>query len=185
MPDFNLSTGPKVDLTHVDALREGVRQTADLISSESTADGHRPSDPQGMQYLSSGIVPLGPPDRKTPFKRSYSFAAESEKERHFSDDVRSVAMDLGMLSLNTDSRQRHYLGSSSGLLFTRLIEAEDETNPSAAQSAHSALHRSWESQRSAPEHRYVGHARPITQADQSLYNRLRNVRATSGSDGGT
>lgn len=43
-----------------------------------------------------------------------------------------MALNLGMLSLNSDSSQRHYLGSSSGVLFTNLIGA----SPSST-SAHS------------------------------------------------
>jgi hypothetical protein len=41
----------------------------------------------------------------------------------FTDEARSVALDLGLLTLNSDSRQTHYLGTSSGRLFTRLIGA--------------------------------------------------------------
>lgn len=37
-------------------------------------------------------------------------------------------MSLGMLSLNSDSSQKHYLGSSSGLLFTDLIGASPSTD---------------------------------------------------------
>ena len=39
------------------------------------------------------------------------------------DDTRSVALDLGLLSLNSESRQVHYLGSSSGSLFASLFQA--------------------------------------------------------------
>lgn len=48
---------------------------------------------------------------------------EQEVERPVSVEARSVAIDLGMLSLHSDSRQKHYLGSSSGLLFMKLIGA--------------------------------------------------------------
>ncbi|RDW61670.1 hypothetical protein BP5796_11562 [Coleophoma crateriformis] len=36
-------------------------------------------------------------------------------------DARSVALELGLLSLNSNSRQVHYLGSSSGSLFAPLL----------------------------------------------------------------
>lgn len=56
-------------------------------------------------------------------KRSFASMEEQEVERPVSVEARSVAIDLGMLSLHSDSRQKHYLGSSSGLLFMKLIGA--------------------------------------------------------------
>jgi hypothetical protein len=38
-------------------------------------------------------------------------------------DTRSVAIDLGLLSFNSDSQQLHYVGSSSGSLFASLVQA--------------------------------------------------------------
>ena len=40
-------------------------------------------------------------------------------------DTRSVALDLGLLSLNPESRQVHYLGSSSGSLFASLLQTKN------------------------------------------------------------
>ncbi|KAL4798502.1 hypothetical protein BDV19DRAFT_386383 [Aspergillus venezuelensis] len=59
-------------------------------------------------------------------------------------EARSVAMDLGMLSLHSDSRQKHYLGSSSGLFFTNLIGAHADalSSPSSTVTGPSQSHRS-------------------------------------------
>lgn len=43
------------------------------------------------------------------------------QDKSIDHDARSVALELGLLSLNTDSRQMHYLGSSSGTLFAPLF----------------------------------------------------------------
>jgi hypothetical protein len=41
--------------------------------------------------------------------------------KYMDKEARSVALELGLLSLNSDSRQIHYLGSSSGTLFGPLF----------------------------------------------------------------
>ncbi|KAL4812531.1 fungal-specific transcription factor domain-containing protein [Aspergillus spinulosporus] len=58
-------------------------------------------------------------------------------------EARSVAVDLGMLSLHSDSRQKHYLGSSSGLFFTNLIGAHADAlaSPSSTSSGPVRIHR--------------------------------------------
>ena len=83
-------------------------------------------------------------------KRPYDSVEKSEIERPLSFEARSVATDLGMLSLHSDSRQKHYLGSSSGLLFMKLIGASTEvlgsgpvpsTFPATAHRRHVSSHR--------------------------------------------
>lgn len=63
-------------------------------------------------------------EERTPTKRPRS-AMESDADSPLSANARSVAIDLGMLSLQSDSRQMHYLGSSSGLFFAKLIGIND------------------------------------------------------------
>lgn len=67
-------------------------------------------------------------------KRSHS-AMESDADSPLSAKARSVAIGLGMLSLQSDSRQKHYLGSSSGLLFAKLMSLDNEqlSDPAAIQ----------------------------------------------------
>jgi hypothetical protein len=178
LPNFDLDSGPKVDLNHVDAAPEHAEQISDRASSEAN-DAQEPSTiARNLQDPSTETVSFRKPQIKSSLKRSYSFAAESEKERHFSDQVRSVAIDLGMLSLNTDSRQRHYLGSSSGLLFTRLIEADNDPRTRTPQSMQGGMQTSGEWEGLIPEKRsrFIGHARPMKQTHQWLYNKIRSVR---------
>lgn len=61
-------------------------------------------------------------------KRSADTSMRSDRDDSFPERAHSVAVNLGMLSLNSDSPQKHYLGSSSGLLFTNLLGA----SPSSA-----------------------------------------------------
>ena len=54
----------------------------------------------------------------------------------FSEKAHSVAMNLGLLSLNSDSSQKAYLGSSSGVLFANLVCASPSSNPSSTAVTH-------------------------------------------------
>lgn len=56
----------------------------------------------------------------------------SDHDETFPEKAHSVAVDLGMLSLNADSSQNHYLGSSSGLLFANLIGASPRSRESSS-----------------------------------------------------
>ncbi|KAL4876969.1 hypothetical protein BJY04DRAFT_231118 [Aspergillus karnatakaensis] len=106
-PDFDLSQGPQLD-------SEGPEARA--LSAVVEDPLQRPSSEQPIEPASSR-------------KRSHATfqAAEAEQiEPPPTVEARSVAMDLGMLSLHSDSRQKHYLGSSSGLFFTNLIGADSE-----------------------------------------------------------
>ncbi|CAG9936173.1 unnamed protein product [Clonostachys rosea f. rosea IK726] len=60
-------------------------------------------------------------------------AVQAEQDGSFPERAHSIAMNLGMLSLNSDSPQKHYLGSSSGLLFTNLIGASPSSTASTPQ----------------------------------------------------
>ncbi|RAH69852.1 uncharacterized protein BO66DRAFT_420747 [Aspergillus aculeatinus CBS 121060] len=80
-----------------------------------------------------------------------------------SAEARSVAMDLGMLSLHSDSRQKYYLGSSSGLFFTKLIGADSPLSPATSNSSYGAWGNS--KRRTAPG--------PSPEAYRLLYNKLR------------
>jgi hypothetical protein len=69
-------------------------------------------------------------------KRSFAFASlhGPDQDAFPSVEARSVAIDLGMISLHSDSRQQSYLGSSLGLLFSGLIGADGENMSPAASS---------------------------------------------------
>ncbi|KAL5452703.1 hypothetical protein PMIN06_005884 [Paraphaeosphaeria minitans] len=94
-PHVNMDEGPKVDLRFQEATNPGEVPETMTVETEDTAS---------------------PPKR--------NFAATQEQVPHdqpFATEARSVALDLGLLSLSSDSRQLHYLGTSSGRLFTSLI----------------------------------------------------------------
>ncbi|KAJ5714847.1 uncharacterized protein N7483_012028 [Penicillium malachiteum] len=110
-PNFDLSRGPNVDLHF---LENTTNQ-----SSEAGRAYETPAEPQ-VEVLDKAF-----PAESTANKRSHS-SMESGSTSPISAKVRSVAIDLGMLSLQSDSRQRHYLGSSSGLLFTKLLGLGNE-----------------------------------------------------------
>ncbi|CZR52007.1 uncharacterized protein PAC_01884 [Phialocephala subalpina] len=62
----------------------------------------------------------------------------SSRETSVEQDTRSVALDLSLLSLNSESRHIHYLGSSPGSLFASLFQARkngDSRNDSSLREA--------------------------------------------------
>lgn len=95
-PQVNLDDGPKVDV--------GLRK----VANPSTTLETKPVEGEDTESLS---------------KRTFDLTQEQSlpQQQSFSTEARSVALDLGLLSLGSDSRQLHYLGSSSGRLFTSLI----------------------------------------------------------------
>ncbi|KAJ5718263.1 hypothetical protein N7488_003909 [Penicillium malachiteum] len=112
-PEFDLSQGPNVDLHFLENMR--LNQ-----SSEGLQTSEPPTAPE------VDVVDDSAPEAvQAANKRSHS-SMESERMSPVSAKVRSVAINLGMLSLQSDSRQRHYLGSSSGLLFTNLLGLDNE-----------------------------------------------------------
>ena len=91
-------------------------------------------------------------------KRSHS-TMESDASLPVSVNARSVAIDLGMLSLQSDSRQKHYLGSSSGLLFTKLMGLDNESSPA----------------QSTPSTRLLAPPRVSDEIYKALYSQLQRV----------
>ncbi|KAL7919036.1 hypothetical protein ACQKWADRAFT_330084 [Trichoderma austrokoningii] len=92
-PHVNLDDGPKVDLR--------LQEVAATLETKSV-------EVEDTASLS---------------KRTFNASQEQSQlqEQPFATEARSVALDLGLLSLGSDSRQLHYLGTSSGRLFTSLI----------------------------------------------------------------
>jgi hypothetical protein len=96
-PSFDLAQGPKVDFSF-------------LEGSHRRGSPARGRSDDGMSTPAPG---------KRTFRSVES--SENQQQQNFSSEAHSVAVHLGMLSLNSDSRQKHYLGSSSGRLFSSLI----------------------------------------------------------------
>ncbi|RBR19992.1 hypothetical protein FVER53590_25032 [Fusarium verticillioides] len=112
LPDIDLRSGPQVD-----------------PSSDPTAPSQDERIPEDADITISSIPPVPTVSRK----RSAEASGQSDQDESFPESAHSVAVNLGMLSLNIDSPQKHYLGSSSGLLFTNLIGASPPSVESTSQ----------------------------------------------------
>ncbi|KAJ6028862.1 hypothetical protein N7540_004438 [Penicillium herquei] len=116
-PNFDLSQGPKVDANFIETLNP-LQGDQIKVNIASTSQGYAPE--ASFHREISGDTSTN--------KRTCS-VMESDNDSPLSAHARSVAIDLGMLSLQSDSRQRHYLGSSSGLLFANLMGLNNEFRP--------------------------------------------------------
>ncbi|KAH8704854.1 putative Zn(II)2Cys6 transcription factor [Talaromyces proteolyticus] len=110
-PEFDLSKGPNINPHILNGAEtptgaNEVGETAHLQNTYSADSNDRTSETSHK-------------------KRSYASLLTSDQDPP-SVEARSVAIDLGMISLHSDSRQQSYLGSSSGLLFTKLIGVDNE-----------------------------------------------------------
>ena len=141
-----------------------------MTSADETTTPHRPAISTrgtGQEQAHAPSPVLGSVDH--PFvegtassKRSYSMTEGPEVEQ-------PIFVELGMLSLHSDSRQKHYLGSSSGLLFTRLIGIDSERSSTASPEVVST------SSRSGHRRRLASGRSQSREAYQALYDRLREV----------
>ena len=107
-----MDTGPQTDI-YPDPKPFAASQNSD---PDSTSQAQMAS-----QIASSGSP--GAFSGSTSLKRPYERSTSSDNEESLQEGAHSVAVNLGMLTLNSDSSQKHYLGSSSGILFSNLIAA--------------------------------------------------------------
>ncbi|KAL2671582.1 hypothetical protein Neosp_014172 [[Neocosmospora] mangrovei] len=116
-PDVDLRSGPQVE------------PAPDL--------GSRPMDEGGNEEGDTATTPAAtiqsPALQTMSRKRSAEASEQPDHDGSFPERAHSVAVNLGMLSLNSDSPQKHYLGSSSGLLFANLIGASPSSTGSTPQ----------------------------------------------------
>ncbi|KAF7555172.1 hypothetical protein G7Z17_g2341 [Cylindrodendrum hubeiense] len=123
LPDVDLASGPQVDAyPDPNPLVSGDREHADDDgqSPPITSNSLR-TDDNADQALTT---------RQSPLKRLAEGPSPDGADASFPERAHSIALNLGMLSLNSDSSQRHYIGSSSGLLFTHLIGATPSSTSS-------------------------------------------------------
>lgn len=73
-------------------------------------------------------------DKPATRKRPYNLVEDPESDQTPRAEASSVANAFGMLSLHSDSRQQHYMGSSSGLLFTKLLGVDRDIQVSSPSS---------------------------------------------------
>lgn len=111
--DFDLTQGPQLDGSTSDGSH-------DISIVEAV---HQYTPEQTIEPSSS---------RKRPHTALETSSSHAVSDPAPAAEARSVAVDLGMLSLHSDSRQTHYLGSSSGLFFTNLIGAHSDSLASPA-----------------------------------------------------
>ncbi|KAL3478841.1 hypothetical protein BJX99DRAFT_96977 [Aspergillus californicus] len=104
--------------------------------------------------------PLGQPSRKRPHTALQGSDSSQVSDPAPAAEARSVALDLGMLSLHSDSRQKHYLGSSSGLFFANLIGTHSDplVNPASISTG--------------PFRTHLQRSHPSVDTYYSLYNKL-------------
>ena len=106
-------------------------------------------------------------------KRSAEISGQYAEDEPFTERAYTVAQNLGMLSLNIDSPQKHYLGSSSGLLFTNLIGASPpsvEPTPEGSEGHIHAGNLEWHDQVLAQDYN--------TKYYRELYNLLKQVTSS-------
>ncbi|KAL4963429.1 uncharacterized protein BDV14DRAFT_190913 [Aspergillus stella-maris] len=122
--DFDLSQGPQLVPRTSDETNLSVVESP-LLAQPAAFDGLQNS-------------------RKRPHAAINASGSPQISDPTPAAEARSVAMDLGMLSLHSDSRQKHYLGSSSGLFFTNLIGAHADalSSPSSMVTGPLQNHRS-------------------------------------------
>ncbi|KAL4916136.1 hypothetical protein BDW62DRAFT_186848 [Aspergillus aurantiobrunneus] len=109
-PEFDLAQGPLLD--------------------SQASDGSHAVDALPQDTPEQTVEP--PSARKRPYAALQASDSNPASDPAPAAEARTVAADLGMLSLHSDSRQKHYLGSSSGLFFTNLIGAHSEALASPA-----------------------------------------------------
>ncbi len=134
LPHINLDNGPYPPQGRL----------AGAINNHCWGDGEQPASPRLVDEFSLQSSPsfllhpnsntqmgavhgedMNPssPWRSSGSKRPLSsIHAKTNRESSVEEDTRSVALGLGFLSLNSDSRQLHYLGSSSGSLLASLVQ---------------------------------------------------------------
>ncbi|KAJ9150477.1 Aconitate hydratase [Pleurostoma richardsiae] len=126
LPDVDLTLGPQVN-SYSEPSASSAAERDNQQGDDDDDDGRlsSPAVSGAPRSLSQGRTPSSTP--RASLKRPAEAASSAEHDESIPEQAHSVAMNLGMLSLNSDSSQRHYLGSSSGLLFTNLIGASPST----------------------------------------------------------
>lgn len=153
-PDFDLSQGPKVNANFMETLNlpQDRLNTQDIAPVSQASAPELPSQDEIVGDAATNKRPLS--------------VMESDADSPLSAKARSVAIDLGMLSLQSDSRQKHYLGSSSGLLFAKLMGLDNQICPEQGVS---------QARRLTPQ-------RTSAEIYRSLYDQLRQVVIPTGND---
>lgn len=133
----------------------------------------RPQEESVPEEADVSISP-GPAIAAVSRKRSAEVSGQYTEDEPFTERAYTVAQNLGMLSLNIDSPQKHYLGSSSGLLFTNLIGASPPNAQSTPEGSGGYIHAGdleW--------HDHVSSGDCNRKYYRELYNLLKQVSSSS------
>ncbi|KAH8889008.1 hypothetical protein GQ53DRAFT_870729 [Thozetella sp. PMI_491] len=118
LPDVDLHGGPQVPVL------PGVAAASPTAAHSSTRTLADPQSALAIGLERQGGSSLSATQLSQSHKRPAEASVSDDNDAvSIAEGAHSVAHDLGMLSLNSDSSQKHYMGSSSGLLFTNLIGA--------------------------------------------------------------
>jgi len=115
LPSIDLAAGPTADLKFAVESYNTIQEVA--FEGNSATD--RASDTSDNTLS---------PQTSRSNKRGHSLVTDSDRDESFHAKARSVAHDLGRLSLNADSQEKRYLGSSSGLMFSYLLRPGGPTS---------------------------------------------------------
>ncbi|GLA68253.1 hypothetical protein AtubIFM55763_003322 [Aspergillus tubingensis] len=117
-PDFDLTKGPSVNLGENELTLQSSSEVSDCGNAVTTM---LETETQSR-------------DKPATRKRPYNLVEDPESDQTPRAEASSVANAFGMLSLHSDSRQQHYMGSSSGLLFTKLLGVDRDIQVSSPSS---------------------------------------------------
>jgi hypothetical protein len=129
LPDINLNSSPNLIVGPAEVAGSALWGDAEHATAAPLLDGHTPNSSTSELQHDSAATPkettywqptIQDHASKRPGATSHG---PSSRDSSVEQDTRSVALDLGLLSLNSDSRQLHYVGSSSGSLFASLVQA--------------------------------------------------------------
>ena len=176
MPYVDLEDGPQFptipfgDTSSISNNNEGVQSTnlntsqlEPLRAPPSVVDVQSQSGPGHDDASRGATVYRG---RKRAASTLYS------SNRSVEEDTRSVALDLGLLSLNSDSRQVHYLGSSSGSLFASLLLAREKSEANTQSSQNQVSHNDPPFK---ADNRDASHLENVRKSSLNLFNLLQKV----------
>lgn len=104
LPDVDLSAGPQ------------------LVNPDASTSSAPPAPP--LDQAPASNLAIG---QNRGIKRSYATPSQEHgPNTSVEQSARSMALHLGLLTLDVNSSQVHYLGSSSGSLFTPMLQANRE-----------------------------------------------------------
>ncbi|KAL3425440.1 aconitate hydratase [Phlyctema vagabunda] len=179
LPHINLAEGPSAPSAHTTNTILGPIGTTYSSSSPAELSGtsiavHDVDNAQVEKTPSQNSPRV---DAASGQKRSAVALYEAHRwTTSLEQDTRSVALDLGLLSLNSESSQVHYLGSSSGSLFASFFQPrrrEDIDGVNRLESTGTSWEPDTRIRRTPLRKNYENPSNPIVKIVHELYAKLR------------